>query len=77
MYHNSLSSLSLSGTVSMNPASLNLADDNSAFEMDSQSSGKKLTAMMIYVVHLAIQKVSTVEKTMGFLNSSTKNFDFF
>ena len=77
MYHNSLSSLSLSGTVSMNPASLNLADDNSSFEIDSQSSGKKLTAMMIYVVHLAIQKVSTVEKTMGFLNSSTKNFDFF
>jgi hypothetical protein len=61
----------------MNPASLNLADDNSSFEIDSQSSGKKLTAMMIYVVHLAIQKVSTVEKTMGFLNSSTKNFDFF
>ncbi|KAK4030554.1 hypothetical protein OUZ56_023797 [Daphnia magna] len=56
MYHTSLSSLSLSGTASMNPASLDLADDNSSFEIDSQSSGKKLTAMMIYVVHLSIQK---------------------
>jgi hypothetical protein len=69
--------MSLFGTASMNPANLDLEDDNYSFKIDSQSSGKKLTAMMIYVVHLSIQKVSTVEKTMGFLNSSTKNFDFF
>lgn len=51
----------------MNPASLDLADDNSSFEIDSQSSGKKLTAMMIYVVHLSIQKVFAVEKLWVFL----------
>jgi hypothetical protein len=71
VYHTSLSSLSLSGTASMNPASLDLADENSSFEIDSQSSGKNLTAIMIYVFHLSIQKVSTVEKTMGFLNFTT------
>ncbi len=69
--------MSLSGTASMNPANLDLADDNYSFKIDSQSSGKKLTAMVIYVVHLSIQKVSTVEKTMGFLNFTTENLDFF
>ena len=29
----------------MNPANLDLANDNSSFEIDSQSSGKKLTAI--------------------------------